>query len=190
MDAIPEGRWVGNLDIPEWSTMVCIESGEYIRTSSFCKSKFQQYPDSGEVISIYFLPDYMGKGYGGKLLDVVMKELKKQGFTEVFLWVMEENSRARAFYENYGFKCTDDLFGRLYRRKGPKRSQVCLPFRIALQKLPSSAPAASRRAEGGRKPAAANRRVLWETPREDKLLIYKEESLCPIKSSLWRTSPS
>lgn len=108
MDAIPEGRWVGNLDIPEWSTMVCIESGEYIRTSSFCKSKFQQYPDSGEVISIYFLPDYMGKGYGGKLLDVVMKELKKQGFTEVFLWVMEENSRTRAFYENYGFKCTDD----------------------------------------------------------------------------------
>lgn len=75
------------------------------------KSRFQQYPDSGEVISIYFLPDYIGKGYGRKLLDVVMKALTKKGFTEVFLWVLKENSKARVFYESYGFKCADDCIG-------------------------------------------------------------------------------
>ena len=85
LDAIPEGRWVKNSDIPGWSTMVCVENGEYIGTSSFCKSRFEQYPDSGEVISIYFLPEFMGKGYGYKLMEAVMGELKKQGFTEVFL---------------------------------------------------------------------------------------------------------
>lgn len=65
--------------------MVCVENGEYIGTSSFCKSRFEKYPDSGEVISIYFLPDFIGKGYGHQLLGRVLDELKKQGFTEVFL---------------------------------------------------------------------------------------------------------
>lgn len=108
LDAIPEGHWVKNFDIPGWHTMVCIQNGEYIGTGSFCKSRFEQYPDCGEVISIYLLPEYMGKGYGSKLLEVMMNELKKQGFKEVFLWVLEENSRAREFYENYGFESADD----------------------------------------------------------------------------------
>ena len=108
LDAIPEGRWVKNFDIPGWSTMVCVENGEYIGTSSFCRSRFEQYPDSGEVISIYLLPEYMGKGYGSKLLEIVMNELENQGFTEVFLWVLEENTTARQFYEKHGFKCSDD----------------------------------------------------------------------------------
>lgn len=108
LNDIPEGRWVKNFEIPGWSTMVCVENGEYIGTSSFCKSRFEQYPDSGEVISIYFLPEFMGKGYGSKLLETVMGELKNQGFTEVFLWVLEENNIARRFYEKYGFKCSYD----------------------------------------------------------------------------------
>jgi len=108
LDSIPKGRWVKRLDIPGWYTMVCIENGEYIGTCSFCKSRFENYPDLGEIISIYFLPDYMGKGYGKQLLKTVLDELKKQGFAEVFLWVFEENSRARQFYEGCGFSCTDE----------------------------------------------------------------------------------
>ena len=100
LDAIPEGRWVNIFDITGWSTMVCVENGEYIGTSSFCRSRFEQYPDSGEVISIYFLPEFMGKGYGSKLLEAVISELKNRGFSEVFLWVLEENTTARQFYES------------------------------------------------------------------------------------------
>ena len=108
LDAIPEGRWVKNLDIPGCYTMVCVEDGTYIGTSSFSKSRFEQYPDSGEVISIYLLPSYWKKGYGRNLLRAVLEELKKQGFQDAFLWVLEENSNARQFYENFGFQCTDD----------------------------------------------------------------------------------
>ena len=50
----------------------------------------------------------MGKGYGKELLKNVLNELRFQGFSEVFLWVLEENNRARQFYESYGFICTDD----------------------------------------------------------------------------------
>ena len=108
LDAIPAGGWVKNFDIPGWSTMVCVENGEFIGTSRFCRSRFEKYPNAGEVISIYFLPEFMGKGYGSKLLEAVMGELKNRGFTEVFLWVLEENNIARRFYEKNGFKCSYD----------------------------------------------------------------------------------
>ena len=108
LDKIPRGHWSKCCDIEEWNTVVCIHDGKYVGTSSFCKSRFEKYNDSGEVISIYLLPEYMGKGYGSKLLNFVMSEIKEQGFKEVFLWVLEENKRARSFYEKYGFKLDED----------------------------------------------------------------------------------
>lgn len=108
LDALPEDRWVKNLDFPGWHTMVCVENGQYVGTSSFCKSRFAQFPDCGEVISIYLLPAYMGKGFGRLLMEAVISELKEQGYRDVFLWVLEENMRARRFYEKFGFCRTDD----------------------------------------------------------------------------------
>lgn len=61
----------------------------------------------GEIISLYFLPEYMGKRYGGLLLQAVVSELKKMGFDKVFLWVLEENHNARHFYEKCGFVQTE-----------------------------------------------------------------------------------
>lgn len=57
----------------------------------------------GEIISLYLLPEYMGKGYGRLLLQTVISELKNMGFHKVFLWVLEENQNARCFYEKCGF---------------------------------------------------------------------------------------
>lgn len=108
LNAIPKGQWNKNFDITGWNTVVLIKDGAYIGTSSFCKSRFEKYSDSGEVISIYLLPEYMGKGYGNKLLNFVMNEIIEQGFKEVFLWVLEDNHIARRFYENYGFEFDGD----------------------------------------------------------------------------------
>ena len=91
-----------------FSSVFLFFSKPYIGTSSFCRSRFEQHPDSGEVISIYFMPDFIGKGYGHQLFETVLGELRKQGYLEVFLWVLEENVRARHFYESYGFSKTDD----------------------------------------------------------------------------------
>lgn len=108
LDEIPKGHWNKSFDISGWKSVVCILNGTYIGTSSFSKSRFDKYPDSGEIISIYFLPKYMRNGYGNKLLDFVINELKKQEFKEVFLWVLEGNIGARQFYENYGFEFDGD----------------------------------------------------------------------------------
>ena len=78
-------------------------------TSSFCRSRFEQFDGCGEIISIYLLPEYMGKGYGKELLDRAVSELVGKGYREIFLWVLEENHRARRFYEKFGFKKADDV---------------------------------------------------------------------------------
>ncbi len=109
LDSIPEGRWAANLDNKGWKTLVCIDKGKIIGTSSFCKSRFEQYQGWGEIVSIYLLPEYIGKGYGKILMEVALSELKSQGYENVFLWVLEENNRARRFYEGYGFRLTGDV---------------------------------------------------------------------------------
>ncbi len=60
LDSIPEGRWVPNLDKQGWRTLVCIDNGKIVGTSSFCKSRFEQFQGWGEIISIYLLPDCIG----------------------------------------------------------------------------------------------------------------------------------
>lgn len=109
LDAIPVGRWASGICNPDWKTLVCVEEGIIVGTSSFCSSRFEQYPDWGEVISIYLLPEHMGKGYGKHLLAAAVTELRKQGYADIFLWVLEENSRARHFYERFGFSPTGDF---------------------------------------------------------------------------------
>lgn len=104
LDSIPTGRWAFCIDIDDMYNIVIIENGEYIGTSSFCKSRFSELEDFGEIVSVYLLPQYIGKGYGRKLIEYAVGELKSLGYRDVFLWVLEENSRARAFYEKVGFR--------------------------------------------------------------------------------------
>ena len=57
----------------------------------------------GEIWSIYLRPDCRGRGIGARLMHWGLEELKKRGYLEATLWVLEENLTARAFYENLGF---------------------------------------------------------------------------------------
>lgn len=109
LSSIPEGRWASGIDHSNWKTLVCVDDGRIVGASSFCKSRFEQFPDWGEVISLYLLPDYMGKGYGALLLEASITELERLGYGDVFLWVLEENSRARCFYEKHSFSLSDDF---------------------------------------------------------------------------------
>ncbi|HWC73720.1 MAG TPA: GNAT family N-acetyltransferase, partial [Gemmatimonadales bacterium] len=53
---------------------------------------------------IHVLPQLRGRGHGRALIDHVLREFARRGFLEVTLWVLEENRKARAFYEQYGFE--------------------------------------------------------------------------------------
>lgn len=104
LDSVPSDQWCGALDNFDRYNLIMLDGDKIIGTSSYCKSRFEDYKDWGEIISIYFLPEYMGKGYGRCLLEQAVEALKAMGFKRIFLWVLEDNHRARHFYEKYGFE--------------------------------------------------------------------------------------
>jgi ribosomal protein S18 acetylase RimI-like enzyme len=57
----------------------------------------------GELFTIYVLPDHWGAGIGRALLEAGEEELQRQGHRQVVLWVLDDNPRARRFYENAGW---------------------------------------------------------------------------------------
>lgn len=56
-----------------------------------------------EIIQLYVLPSYQNKGFGRKLLCHALRFMRKSGFKEAILWVMESNKPAIDFYEKFGF---------------------------------------------------------------------------------------
>ncbi len=108
LDGIPRGRWACQPDEPGLRALVLTEGGEIAGVSSFGPSRFPDLAGWGEVVSLYLLPEYMGKGYGARLLSAALEELKGMGFREAFLWTLKENRRARRFYERQGFRLRDE----------------------------------------------------------------------------------
>lgn len=104
LESIPKGQWCGVFDNPDIHNLIMLDNDKLIGTLSYCKSRFEDYTDWGEIISIYFLPEYMGKGYGKDLLEQAVQELKVMGFKKIFIWVLEDNHRARHFYKKCGFE--------------------------------------------------------------------------------------
>lgn len=126
LDGIPAGLWAANLDQEERWSLVLEESGQLIGTSSVGPSRWRDYPDFGEVVSLYLLPEYMGRGYGGPLLEAAVKALAGQGFRDVLLWVLEDNRRARRFYEKHEFRPAGDV---MEQEIGGKRLREVLYLR-------------------------------------------------------------
>ena len=56
---------------------------------------------AGEIIALYVLKDYYGKGIAQKLVKAALTAL--DSFSEIFLWVLKDNKRAIAFYQKMGF---------------------------------------------------------------------------------------
>ena len=59
--------------------------------------------DVGEVAAIYVAPEHWSTGVGLALLRVAVDHLVGHGLTEIRLWVVADNPRARRFYERFGF---------------------------------------------------------------------------------------
>lgn len=57
-----------------------------------------------ELVSMHLLPEFKRQGIGRRLFSTVAAELQKQGCKSIFLWVLEDNHPARAFYESLGGK--------------------------------------------------------------------------------------
>lgn len=56
-----------------------------------------------EIGVLYFLPEYWGRGCAAVAMAFALNRLMELGFPAVVLNVLEENARARRFYEKQGF---------------------------------------------------------------------------------------
>jgi GNAT superfamily N-acetyltransferase len=58
---------------------------------------------AGEVYAIYVAPERWGTGEGRALMEAAMEVLRTEGFEDAVLWVLDDNPRARRFYERAGW---------------------------------------------------------------------------------------
>jgi GNAT superfamily N-acetyltransferase len=57
----------------------------------------------GELYAIYVRPEHWGTGVGRALIAAGEERLRELGHHEAVLWVLEDNPRARRFYEAAGW---------------------------------------------------------------------------------------
>ena len=56
----------------------------------------------GELYAVYLRQEHQRRGVGRRLACAVAKGLLSAGFESMLLWVLEDNRRARRFYESLG----------------------------------------------------------------------------------------
>ena len=67
--------------------------------------KVMKESDGYEIVSFYILEEHRGKGFGKQAVIYLSKLFRGE---KVQLWVLEDNKKARRFYENNGFKNTEN----------------------------------------------------------------------------------
>jgi len=56
-----------------------------------------------EIRDIYLVPEAWGKGIGKRLMSTAIARLASAGYSQVTLWVLASNTRARGFYTRCGW---------------------------------------------------------------------------------------
>jgi GNAT superfamily N-acetyltransferase len=114
-------RWRARLDDPPpgWTTMVCEHGGRVVGFASVGPSRDEDEP--GELYAIYVEPEDWSTGAGRALLAAAETELASR-FDRALLWVLDDNPRARLFYERAGW--TADGARKAEERLGVRAPEV------------------------------------------------------------------
>jgi GNAT superfamily N-acetyltransferase len=81
-------------------------------------------PEVGEVYGIYVHPARWSTRTGYALMQAAVAQLRETGFSDIRLWVLEENPRARRFYERFGYVTDGATKMFMVDRDGPHRAQA------------------------------------------------------------------
>jgi GNAT superfamily N-acetyltransferase len=78
------------------------------RVIAFCsygpeRERARGHTGRGEVWAFYVHPDAWGSGAAAALMDHVDDRMRAEGFATAVLWVLDDNPRARRFYERHGW---------------------------------------------------------------------------------------
>jgi len=103
MDA-DEAQWckVASGEMPGAGLCVCELDGRVVGFACYGAARAPNFGCSGELYATYFLPEAIGRGFGAQAMNEAMERLKALGHEDMLLWVIENNERARRFYERFG----------------------------------------------------------------------------------------
>ena len=80
------------------------EEGKPVGAASLHATHDKDLTCTAEFSFFYFLPRVWRRGYGTLLLERLKQEAASQGYERLCCWVLEENTRAIAFYESQGMR--------------------------------------------------------------------------------------
>jgi GNAT superfamily N-acetyltransferase len=94
-------RWLRDPE-PRWHVFVAEEeNGRVVAFATLGEGR--ERGDEAELYAIYALPEAWGSGAGPALMAAALEALREDGFRAAILWVLEDNPRARRFYEREGW---------------------------------------------------------------------------------------
>ena len=106
LNKLTHDRWSAMLRADPSASLGLFLDGVPVGTSCVCFARDPQRVGWGEIVSIYLLPEYTGRGHGKALMAAALHKLKNEGCTDVCLWALTQNVRAEGFYAHMGFSRT------------------------------------------------------------------------------------
>jgi GNAT superfamily N-acetyltransferase len=91
---------------PRWAVLVAEDEGRLTGfvTIGHCDDDDRRIPEAGELYAMYVDPDHWGVGFGRDLLLGAEDRFRAAAYTDASLWVLQDNQRARRFYEMGGWR--------------------------------------------------------------------------------------
>ena len=83
---------------------VAVRDGQILGWASFGSGRDDDGAADGEVYGIYADPEAWSTGVGHALLTAAEKRIAEAGHTRAYLWVLDGNDRADAFYARQGWE--------------------------------------------------------------------------------------
>lgn len=109
LDDLTIDRWRVRLTEPWQNSFVLSDNDKgYVAAISVAGARDKAMKGWGEVVALYVRPDSFRRGYGKVLFSYAINYLHRNGYKQIYLWVLKENHRGRAFYESMGFSHNGD----------------------------------------------------------------------------------
>lgn len=107
LNRLPDEYWLPSLrswlESGRMYGYVAEADGMLVGSVIYGRGRDDQYADWGEIVSLYLLPQYAGRGIGTRLLQDAVASLYEDGYRRIYLWAIQGNEKADGFYRHQGF---------------------------------------------------------------------------------------
>ncbi len=89
------------------NALVLEVNNKIVGFTNYGKTEDKDYPNCGEIFALYIIKEYQGYGYGRKLVNEAIKELKKMNYDKMLISCLKGNP-SNEFYKHIGGKYIKD----------------------------------------------------------------------------------